>query len=142
MNNSAGRDTLISTRSRRTRRLICPANLFITLTHTCVTKIPILLKQEPRITLAKAQPKEVMAERGLKGAKHIIDNGWSKESINKRRKSRLLGTVKRIQDHYHQPYTEDLRVQARKDKVAFVDKVALSKYITAEDIHQLSYAAQ
>jgi hypothetical protein len=96
-------------------------------------------RAEKQLAFLRKQPKEVMAERGMRGAKHIIDNGWSKETLSKRSKSRLLNTVKRIQNHYHQPYTEELRIQARKDKVAFVDKTALSNYVTEEDIRQLSY---
>jgi len=45
-------------------------------------------RAEKHLEFLRTQPKDVMAERGLKGIKHVIDSGWSDDAIKKRVQTR------------------------------------------------------
>jgi len=66
---------------------------------------------------------------------------WPEERVFNREKGKVMSLLRKIQTHYSLPFTMELFHRAMKDRVTYMKVATLSKYITAEDTLQLSYAA-
>jgi hypothetical protein len=126
------------------------------------------VKQSLREYAQTPEAKQIAKEAGLKGAQHVIDNGWSQnaiakrvatrrsknsysktmnacqtpDAIYKRNKKRLAKTVIKIMEHYGLPITPELLKKAKKDRVSSLNITTVNTYYSAEELGEMFSLAQ
>lgn len=121
------------------------------------------VKQTLREYAATPIAKEIAKTSGLKGAQHVINNGWSQEAITKRvatrlannsyssnmtachtpdaiwkrTKKKLIKTVLKVMKHYRQPITQCLLTQAKKDRFSSLGFNVVQKYFDQQELDDL-----
>jgi hypothetical protein len=127
-----------------------------------------IVKQSLRDYAQTPTAKLIARESGLKGAQHVIDNGWSDEAIAKRvatrkaknsynqtmnacqtpeaiykrNKKKFAKIVMKIIEHYRMPITSELLNRAKKERVSSLNILTVQKYYSEEELGEMFSLAQ
>jgi len=84
---------------------------------------------------------EAIAQRNKtrkeKGVNYNTTNCSSPDAVFKREKTKILNLIKKLCTYYNEKFSEELFIKAKKDRVTYLRKQSLDKFVTIDDLLRL-----